>query len=72
MGDMRQSPNWGSANIRRHLKNLVATAEPGTRDFLQPWTNIILLCLELRTRHITKCFDVIIVIMIRAAIILIR
>ena len=46
MGDMRQGPNWGSANIRRHHKNLVATTE-----FLQPWTNIIPLCLELRTRY---------------------
>ena len=69
---MTQGPNLGSANIRCHCKNLVATADLAPPGFLHPWIKIIPPCLELRTHHITKCFDVIIMIMIRTAIIFIR
>ena len=33
MGDMKQGPNWGSANIWHYRKNLVATADLAPRIF---------------------------------------
>ena len=68
-GDMKQIPTWGITNIRRHPTKFTCHGRPDSQDLCTPGLIFSPLCLELRIHRVTKCFGVIIVIMITIIVI---